>query len=60
MTTARSSRNFGIDCLRGLAILLVIIHHLALPFRLPLGLLLLWAPTHGLARATARFSTSST
>ncbi len=30
-------RNYYLDLLRGLAILLVIIHHLALPFRLPLN-----------------------
>ena len=29
-------RNWGIDCLRGLAILLVVLNHLGLSFRLPL------------------------
>ncbi|MBV8466550.1 MAG: acyltransferase, partial [Burkholderiales bacterium] len=32
-----SERNTGIDCLRGFAILMVVIHHMALGFRLPLG-----------------------
>jgi peptidoglycan/LPS O-acetylase OafA/YrhL len=31
------ARNAGIDLLRGFAILMVVVHHLALPFRLPLA-----------------------
>lgn len=34
---ANSKRNFALDVLRGLAILLVIVHHLALPFRIPIN-----------------------
>ncbi len=34
--TVPHSRNWGIDCLRGLSILLVVLNHLALGFRLPL------------------------
>lgn len=36
-SAAALPRNGAIDVLRGLSILLVILHHLALPFRLPLG-----------------------
>ena len=34
---ARSSRNWGIDCLRGISILFVVLNHLGLGFRLPLS-----------------------
>lgn len=34
---AINNRNFGIDLIRGLSILLVVIHHLAMSFRLPLA-----------------------
>lgn len=37
INTHSIDRNFGIDLLRGLSILLVVIHHLAMSFRLPLG-----------------------
>ena len=35
--SASSARNLGIDLMRGIAIALVAIHHLALPFRSPLA-----------------------
>jgi peptidoglycan/LPS O-acetylase OafA/YrhL len=36
-TLHTTPRNHGIDVLRGIAIVLVIVHHLALPFRMPLA-----------------------
>jgi len=46
MTYPPNRRNWGIDCLRGLAILLVVLNHLGLNFRLPLkkSLLLDYVP----------------
>ena len=47
---AEPLRNWGIDCLRGLAILLVVLNHLGLGFRLPLkkSVLMDYLPTRAL------------